>query len=125
MELSAKAKFSKLQVSLLVEDHVKLKQVAREQGFTLQNYVRTLVKDHIEKYFAEPLGEHTFWTKEEAVATVARMGFTDHVSTSESGDWGPGSREYYAKPGAEKNEHGMPLRVKTVSMMGINRWLVH
>lgn len=57
-----------------------------------------------------------------ATKAILAAGFTEHVETSESGDWGPGSREYYCKPGAERNRYGYPLIAASVSKLD-DRWM--
>lgn len=54
-------------------------------------------------------------TKKAAVRRLFNAGFTEHVDTSESGDFGPGSREYYARPDTPLNDHGWPIETANVS----------
>lgn len=57
-------------------------------------------------------------TKAAARAHVKAAGYTVLDSISASGDHGYGSREYYAKPDAPKNQHGATMGCVAISKMG-------
>lgn len=61
-------------------------------------------------------------TKAAAKKAVIVQGFTVHFDTGESGDGGYGSREYFTKLDAQKNEFGFPLQYATISKVGRLGW---
>lgn len=60
-------------------------------------------------------------TKGGAAAKLKVRGFTEVVTTSESGDHGPGSRVYYCRPGTALNAFGWPVDTANISKVG-RRW---
>jgi hypothetical protein len=57
-------------------------------------------------------------TKAAARALAKGSGYTVHHETSESGNHGHGSREYWARPGSAVNQYGRPLDMVTLSRVG-------
>ena len=58
------------------------------------------------------------YSKSKAIAILRGRGFTEHYDTGECGDGGYGSREYYCRPGAERNEFQQPYDNATISRLG-------
>lgn len=65
-----------------------------------------------------------FKTKNQAIKFMIANGYTEHHQTSSAGDGPWGSREYYMKPGCERNQYGAPMETACASKIcGI--WVVN
>lgn len=53
-----------------------------------------------------------------------KNGYTQFEEYSESGDFGPGSREYWSVPGCERNEFGVALKCADLSQISARGWWV-
>ena len=56
-------------------------------------------------------------TKSAARAAVKAAGFTVLDGVSSSGDYAHGSREYYARPNAPKNQYGATMETVSISKL--------
>lgn len=54
---------------------------------------------------------------------VIELGYSKFHEYSESGDYGPRSREYWAKPSSPVNEHGIPMERVAISYV-MGQWRV-
>lgn len=61
-------------------------------------------------------------SKADAIAKVRAAGFTHKFERGASGDFGHGSRLYYASPSEARNPHGWPVSYASVSMVLRGRW---
>lgn len=62
-------------------------------------------------------------TRDEAIAALAALGFTEQFDEGENGDSGP--RLYFCRPGSETNQHGRPLDTAQADCWGGGRWTTH